>query len=92
MERSAWTDKRLEDRFDHVDGELSSLRTEMHDEFRAVRTEMREGFAEVRGEMREGFAEVRGELNDLRLIMIRFQGAMLIALLGVIAAILARGA
>jgi hypothetical protein len=81
MERSAWTDKRLEDRFDHVDGELSSLRTEMHDEFKAVRTEMR-----------EGFAEVRGEINDLRLIMIRFQGAMLIALLGVIAAILARGA
>jgi hypothetical protein len=57
------------------------LRTEMHDEFRAVRTEMR-----------DGFAEVRGEINDLRLIMIRFQGAMLIALLGVIAAILARGA
>jgi hypothetical protein len=81
MERSAWTDKRLEDRFDHVDGELSSLRTEVHGEFRAVRTDMR-----------EGFAEVRGEINDLRLIMIRFQGAMLIALLGVIAAILARGA
>ena len=81
MERSAWTDKRLEDRFDHVDGDLSSLRTEVHGEFRAVRTEMR-----------EGFAEVRGEINDLRLIMIRFQGALLIALLGVIAAILARGA
>jgi hypothetical protein len=81
MERSAWTDKRLEDRFDHVDGELSSLRTEMHDEFRAVRTEMR-----------EGFAEVRGEINDLRLIMIRFRGAMLIGLLGVIATILTRGA
>jgi hypothetical protein len=81
MERSAWTDKRLEDRFDHVDRELSSLRTEVHGEFRAVRTDMR-----------EGFTEVRGEINDLRLIMIRFQGAMLIALLGVIAAILARGA
>ena len=53
----------------------------MHDEFRAVRTEMC-----------EGFAKVCGEINDLRLIMIRFQGAMLIALLGVIAAILARGA
>lgn len=45
----------------------------------------------LRMEMRDGFAGVRAEINDLRGIMIRFNGAMVIGLLGVIAAILARG-
>ena len=36
MERSAWTDERLDDRFDHIDSEL-----------RALRTEMRQGLAEL---------------------------------------------
>jgi hypothetical protein len=77
MERSTWTDERLSDRFDQIDRRFDQVDREIS----ALRTEMR-----------DGFTEVRSEINDLRLIMIRFQGAMLVTLLGVIAAILARGA
>ena len=70
MERSTWTDNRLDDRFDHVDRELSLLRSEM----------------------REGFSGVRGEINDLRLVIIRGNWTVMAGLIGVIAAILARGA
>ena len=69
MERSTWTDDRLDDRFDHVDRELSLLRSEM----------------------REGFSGVRGEINDLRLVIIRGNWTVMAGLIGVIAAILARG-
>ena len=69
MERSTWTDDRLDDRFDHVDRELSL----------------------VRSEMREGFSGVRGEINDLRLVIIRGNWTVMAGLIGVIAAILARG-
>ena len=41
--------------------------------------------------MRDGFAALRGEIDSLRLTLLRVGGAMMIALLGVIAAILARG-
>lgn len=70
MERSTWTDDRLDDRFDHVDRELSLLRSEM----------------------RQGFSGVRGEINDLRLVIIRGNWTVMAGLIGVIAAILARGA
>jgi hypothetical protein len=69
VERSTWTDNRLGDRFDHVDRELSLLRSEM----------------------REGFSGVRGEINDLRLVIIRGNWTVMAGLIGVIAAILARG-
>ena len=77
MERSTWTDDRLDDRFDHVDRELSLLRSDM-----------REGFSGVRGEING----VRGEINDLRLVIIRGNWTVMAGLIGVIAAILARGA
>jgi len=76
VERSTWTDDRLDDRFDHVDRELSLLRSEM-----------REGFSGVRGEIKG----VRGEINDLRLVIIRGNWTVMAGLIGVIAAILARG-
>jgi hypothetical protein len=81
MERSAWTDARLDDRFDHVDSELANLRTEM-----------REGFAEVRGEMGGMRSELGGQIEALRITLFRGHIAMMVALVGVIAAILARGA
>jgi hypothetical protein len=59
----------------------------MRQGFTQVRSEMREWFGEVRGEL----SGVRGEINDLRLMMIRVGGGVMIALVGVIAAILARG-
>jgi hypothetical protein len=69
MERSVWTDERLSDRFDHIDRELSDLRSEMRD----LRLEMREGFA------------------DLRSLMIRLHLGTLIPMLGLFAALVARG-
>jgi len=76
-QRATWTDERLDD----------------------LAEGMRTGFARVdqdlrglRGEMQEGFASLRAELHSLRSQMFAFQGAIIIALLGVIGAILARGA
>jgi hypothetical protein len=87
VQRAAWTDERLDDLadamrtgFGRIDQDIRDLRTEVG----ALRTDLR-------GEMREGFANLRGEINDLRLLMLRVGGGVMIALVGVIAAILARG-
>ena len=80
MERAAWTNERLDD----------------------LAEAMRTGFArldqdnrELQVEMREGFAELRGEINGLqtefRTVMFRVGGGVIVGLIGVIAAILARG-
>ncbi len=76
MERAAWTDERLDD----------------------LAEGMRSGFArgdgdfrDLRGEMRQEFALVRGEIRDLRGTMNRFGAGIMVGLVGVIAAILARG-
>ena len=76
MERTAWTDERLDD----LSGEVRELRREMRAEF-----------SDVRSGMRTGFREVRDETEALRLTVLRVGGGMLIGLTGVIAAILARG-
>jgi len=44
MERSAWTDARLDDRFDRIDHELAELRVDI----RELRIGMQTGFAELR--------------------------------------------
>jgi hypothetical protein len=80
MERSAWTDQRLDDRFDHIDRELSELRAEI-----------RSGFSEIRGEMGSLRSELGGQIEGLRITMLRVGGGMMVGLVGVIAAILARG-
>jgi len=80
VERSVWTDERLSDRFDHVDGELSQLRSDMGD----LRSEMRDGFNGLRSEMHTGFAELRS-------FTLRLQLGTLIPVLGLIAALIARG-
>jgi hypothetical protein len=98
VERSTWTDNRLDDRFDHVDRELSLLRSEMREGFSGVRGEINGVRGEingVRGEINGVRGEingVRGEINDLRLVIIRGNWTVMAGLIGVIAAILARGA
>lgn len=86
--RSAWTDKRLDDRFDHIDSELAQLRAEM----RQLRVEMRQGFAELRAEIGDLRAETRAEIDSLRSTMVRFGASINVGLVGVIAAVLLRGA
>jgi hypothetical protein len=98
VERSTWTDNRLDDRFDHVDRELSLLRSDMREGFSGVRGEINGVRGEingVRGEINGVRGEingVRGEINDLRLVIIRGNWTVMAGLIGVIAAILARGA
>lgn len=80
MERSAWTDERLDDRFDHIDAEL-----------RELRQEMRAGFGDVRGEMASLETGLRGEIADLRSTMLRLYGGNLLAMFGLIVAVVVRG-
>ena len=76
MERSAWTDERIDDLarrmdkgFDRVDADIRDLRRDMQ----------------------SGLNEIRVELSALRVTMFRFGGAMLAALAAVIATNLISG-
>jgi hypothetical protein len=64
--RSTWTDERLDDRFDHIDGELRGLRTDV----RELRVEMRSEIGGLRDEMRSEIGglrdEMRSEIGGLR--------------------------
>jgi hypothetical protein len=73
MERGAWTDARLDDRFDHIDRRFDQIDRRFD-------------------QMDARFDRLETGLVDLRNVMIRFNGALIVGLLGVIAAILARGA
>ena len=76
MERGAWTDERLDDRFDQIDRRFDQV------DRRLDRLDL---------EMREGFAELRAEIRDLRSTMFRLYGANLIVMAGIFAALIARG-
>lgn len=80
MERMTWTDERLDDFAGRVSADMRDLRTEIRD--------MR---AEMRTEMRAESASIRQEIADLRLMVMRFGGGLLIAQFGMIAALIARG-
>jgi hypothetical protein len=91
VERSAWTDARLDDRFDQIDRRFDQVDRR----FDRLENEMRDGFSSVRSEMHEGFVSLRGEFHDLhaefgslRNMMFRSYVALAVAL---IAAIVARG-
>lgn len=76
MERMAWTDERLDD-----------LSRRMDAGFARVDADIRE----LRHDTRTGLAEVRGEIEALRATILRVGGGMMVGLVGVIAAVLARG-
>jgi hypothetical protein len=87
MERSTWTDERLDDRFDQIDRRFDRVDAEIRD----LRLETRAGFAELRGEMETLGSGLRGEIEALRSTMLRLYGGSLVAMFGLIVAILARG-
>jgi hypothetical protein len=98
MESSAWTKERLDDLaessrtgFARLDQDLRDVRVELREEIGAVRGEL----GGLRQEMGEGFAGLRGEISDLRAefrsVMFRVGGGVIIALIGVIGVLLARG-
>lgn len=77
MERSLWTDERLDDVVARHDNHYELLRTEMRDEFRDLRAEMRAGFHELRDEM----SKSRRDLLHLTIGMIGAFAALFAALL-----------
>jgi hypothetical protein len=62
MERTAWTDERIDDAFTQLREEVRDMRAEMRDGFR----EMRDGFHGLREEDRS----IRGELAQMKLFML----------------------
>ncbi|HEY1236737.1 MAG TPA: hypothetical protein VGE91_00260 [Solirubrobacterales bacterium] len=102
MERSAWTDERLDDRFDQIDRRFDQvdrrfdrLESEMREGFASIRAEMHDGFAGIRGELQGEVGGVRTELGELRAEFASFRNLMFrsyVALaIALIAAIVARG-
>ncbi|HSD24753.1 MAG TPA: hypothetical protein VLB79_10550 [Solirubrobacterales bacterium] len=99
MERAAWTDERLDDLaetvrtgFARTDQDIRELRAEMHTEFASIHREIRGESGSLRyeaGALRADFTALRAEVDALRLTIFRVVGA---GFLGIIAAILARGA
>lgn len=95
MQRATWTDERLDDLademrsgFQRVDRgfERIDLRFESVDrDIRDLRAELRSEVAVLRGE----FGGLRGELGGLREIVVRVGTGLIVALVGVIGAILA---
>jgi hypothetical protein len=69
MERSAWTDERLDDRFGRLETDLRDLRAEM-----------REGFTSVRDDIHE----LRVEFGSLRNMMFRSYVALAVALIAAV--------
>ena len=84
MERSAWTDERLDDLAAILDTnvrmlreEIAGLRADMHGEFRALR-----------GEMRQDFRDLRGDLSAWQRQIAQIGWALAIALIGTVVALI----
>lgn len=77
MERAAWTDERLDDLADSIRNGFARLDQDMRD---------------VRGEISALRGEMQQEFSSLRTVLFSFGGGIILALIGVIAAIIARGA
>ena len=91
MERGAWTDDRLDDRFNHIDTEIAGLRADI----REIRAELGARIdalgAQVQGEFQSLRSELHAEIRDLRSLTLRLYSGTLVAMAGLIAAVLARG-
>ncbi len=77
VERVAWTDERLDD---------------LSRRIRDLRLQMRGGFDESHRRIDARGSELRGEIEALRITILRTGGGIMVGLVGVIAAVLVRGA
>jgi len=73
VERSTWTDERLDEKmlgidrtFELLRDELSGFRTEMREEMRGLRDDLTGEMRQMRGEMRDEMRELRGDFSGLR--------------------------
>jgi len=87
MERTAWTDERLDD----LCADVRALRDETARRFDALDRRIDSLGTELRGEIGNLGGGLRGEIEGLRLTILRVGGGMMVGLVGVIAAVLARG-
>lgn len=62
MARENWTDDRLDERFDRVEGQISDLRIEMRTEIKDLRGEVKAQGEELRGKIKEQGNELRAEI------------------------------
>jgi hypothetical protein len=88
MERGSWTDARLDDRFAQIDRRFDRVDQRfdrLDGEVRDLRVETREGLTSLRNDL-------GGEIRELRTMIFRSNITMTLGFLGVIAAIVARGA
>lgn len=74
MEGTAWTDERLDDRFERIDQRFDQVDRDI----REVRREV----GDLRVEMRDGFVEVRREIDGLRSLMLRMNAGIIITVVG----------
>jgi hypothetical protein len=81
MERTTWTDERLDDFSRRMDAGFATV----HADLRDLRSEVRADMAELR-------TELRGELSAFRLTILRVGGGIMVGLVGVIAAVVTHGA
>jgi hypothetical protein len=72
VERSAWTDERLDDLANRMDAGFARVDADIR---------------ELRMELRSEIGALRGEVGGLRLTLLRVGGGIMIGLVGVIAAI-----
>ena len=90
--RESWTDERLDDLNGKVDRGFERTHTDLHmqrvnagTEFAALRTETSAEFAALRSEMKSGFDRVDERFDAMYRLMIQLGGAMLAALIGLVA-------
>jgi hypothetical protein len=91
MERTAWTDERLDDMSKRMDAGFARVDTdirELRGDVAAFRSEIR---AELRSEIGGLRMEMSKEFGALRTTMSRFGGGLIVTLIGVFATLLARG-
>jgi 3-dehydroquinate synthetase len=87
VERAAWTDERLDDLAEAIRSGFGRLDQDNRD----LRSDMNAGLTGLRGEIQTLRTEMQHEFSSLRTVMFTFGGGIILALMGVIAAILARG-
>jgi hypothetical protein len=83
--RESWTDARLDDLNAKVDRGFDRLDTRIDTSIHALRTETRTEFTAMRTEMKAGFDRVDDRFDALYRLMFRLGGAMIFALIGLVA-------
>jgi hypothetical protein len=85
MERTKWTDERLDERMDAIDDKFDRLFSELH----MLREEMRAGFAELRAELRGEIGGLRSDLAASQRQLTFIVATFAVGLLGVLGAFVA---